>query len=86
MWEAGGRGPQPHTGVLLIQHYENSFCPHSRDAEIFLASLGAELENRSGRISVTRQATHGEVESSAIISTIVTSLDLAFADQDLSNL
>lgn len=52
----------------------------------FLTSLSAELENRSGRISVTRQATHGEVESSAIISTAVTSLDLAFADQDLSNL
>lgn len=52
----------------------------------FLTSLSAELENRSGRISVTRQTTHGEVESSAIISTAVTSLDLAFADQDLSNL
>lgn len=34
---------------------------------------------------MTRQATHREVESSAIISTVVTSLDLAFADQDLSN-
>lgn len=52
----------------------------------FLTSLSAELENRSGRISVTRQTTHGEVESSTIISTAVTSLDLAFADQDLSNL
>lgn len=86
MREAGGRGPQPQTVFLLVQHYENSFCPHSRDAEIFLTSLSAELENRSGRISVTRQATHGEVESSAIISSVVTSLDLALADQDLSNL
>lgn len=64
---------------------QNCFCPHSRDAEIFLTCLGAELESRSGRISVTRQATHREVESSAILSTVVTSLDLAFADQDLSN-
>lgn len=71
---------------MLIQHYENYFCPHSRDAEIFLTSLGTQLESRSGRISVTRQATHREVESSAIISTVVTSLDLAFADQDLSNI
>lgn len=70
---------------MLIQHYENYFCPHSGDAEIFLTSLDVELESRSGRISVTRQATHREVESSAIISTVVTSLDLAFADQDLSN-
>lgn len=85
MWEAGGRGPQPWTDFVLIQHYENYSCPRSRDAEIFLTSLGAELESRSGRISVTRQATHGEVESSAIISTVVTNLHLAFADRDLSN-
>lgn len=70
---------------MLIQHYKNYFCPCSGDAEIFFKSLCAELESRSGRISVTRQATHGEVESSAIISTVVTSLDLAFTDQNLSN-
>lgn len=51
----------------------------------FLTSLSAELKSRSGRISVARQATPGEVESSAIISTVMTSLDLAFTDQDLSN-
>lgn len=61
---------------VLIQEMQN----------FFLTCLSAELENRSGRISVTRQATHREVESSAIISTVVTSLDLAGADQNLSNL
>lgn len=60
---------------VLVQEMQN----------FFFTSLGAELESRSGRISMTRQATHREVESSAIISTVVTSLDLAFADQDLSN-
>ena len=71
---------------MLIQHYENYFCPCPREPEIFLTSLGVELGSRSSRISVTRQATLGEVESSAIISTVVTSLDLAFADVDLSNI
>lgn len=70
---------------MLIHHCENHFCPYSRGTEIFLTSLGAELESRSGRISVTRQATLGEVGSSAIVSTVVTSLDLAFSDQDVSN-
>lgn len=72
---------------MLIQQYGNYFCLRSRDSGwfFFLTSLSAEMKSRSGRISVARQATPGEVESSAILSTVMTSLDLAFTDQDLSN-